>query len=202
MRRRPEARPPPANPRAPGANPGPSCVRSRGWPRRCSPRHVGQRRRLRVDLGEVAGRHLGAHAPRPRCGGHSGGLRCPRTKALGTRLVGVAPPPRSAPPAEVRELGAAGGAVARRCEARAEGHRRGRGCRLGGVSVHPSPHWRKPPKKGETRPRAHSREAQSAAIGPALWATPPSIDAHSQNLPTFTRRSSTTLPARSIRSRC
>ena len=36
--------------------------------------------------------------------------------------TGVAPPARPAPPAEVRELGAAGRAVARRCEARAEGH--------------------------------------------------------------------------------
>ena len=76
-------------------------------------------------------------------------------------MVGVAPPARPAPPAEVRELGAAGRAVARRRDARAEGHRRGRGHRLEGVSAHASPHWRKPPKTGETRPRAHSRAARS-----------------------------------------
>ena len=72
-------------------------------------------------------------------------------------MVGVAPPARPAPPAEVRELGTAGRAVARRCEARAEGHRRGRRHRLEGVSAHASPHWRKPPRTGETRPREHSR---------------------------------------------
>ena len=88
-------------------------------------------------------------------------------------MVGVAPPARPAPTAEVRELGAAGRAVARRREARAEGHRRGRGHRLEGVSAHASPHWRKPPKTGETRPRAHSRAARSAHKRVAIWSTPP-----------------------------
>jgi hypothetical protein len=77
-------------------------------------------------------------------------------------MVGVAPPARPAPPAEVRELGAAGRAVARRCEARAEGHRRGRGHRLEGVRAHASPHWRKPRKRSETRPRAHDWEARTS----------------------------------------
>ena len=76
-------------------------------------------------------------------------------------MVSFAPPARPAPRTEVRELRAAGRAVARRCEDRAEDHRRGRGHRLGGVSAHASPHWRNPPRKGETRPRAHSRGARS-----------------------------------------
>jgi len=45
--------------------------------------------------------------------------------------MGVAPPARPASPAEVRDLGAAGRAVARRCEARAEGQRRRSGHRSG-----------------------------------------------------------------------
>ena len=86
-------------------------------------------------------------------------------------MVGVAPPARPAPPAEVRELGAAGRAVARRCEDRAEGHRRGRGQRLEGVSAHASPHWRKPPKTGETRPCAHDWEARTSGQG-VVWVPP------------------------------
>ena len=49
--RRRIARPPPVDPRAPGANPGPFCVRSRRWPRSGSSRHVGQRGRARANLG-------------------------------------------------------------------------------------------------------------------------------------------------------
>ncbi len=106
--------------------------------------------------------------PGPGSERSSGALRRARAKAHGTRMVGVAPPARPAPPAEIRELGAAGRAVARRCEDRAEGHRRGRGRRLGGVSGHASPHWRKPPKRRETGPRAHDWEARtSASAGPA-----------------------------------
>ena len=110
MRRRPEARPPPANPRAPGANPGPSCVRSRRWPRRCSPRHVGQRGRPRADLGEVAGRDLGAHAPRARCGGHSGAPAPPAGEGArdadgGRRTTGAACPARRGTGARRRRPG-------------------------------------------------------------------------------------------------
>ena len=132
----------------------------------------GQCGRPRAGVGEVAGRDRGAHAPQPQCVGHSGGLWASRAKTQGTRVVGVAPPARPSPPAEVRELGAAGRAVARRCEARAEGHRRSGGHRLG-VSAHASPHWRKPPKNTETRPRAHSRRARSGRVLVATWATPP-----------------------------
>ena len=48
--RRRIARPPPADSRAPGANPGPFSVRSRRWPRAGSSRHVGQRGRPRPNL--------------------------------------------------------------------------------------------------------------------------------------------------------
>jgi hypothetical protein len=41
----------PADPRAPGARPGPFSVWSREWPRSGSPRHVGQRGRPRANLG-------------------------------------------------------------------------------------------------------------------------------------------------------
>ncbi len=57
-------------------------------------------------------------------------------------MMSVAPPARPAPPAEVRELGAAGRAVARRHEARAKGD--GRGRRLEGVSARAPLHWRRP----------------------------------------------------------
>ena len=121
-------------------------------------------------------RSRGRIAARTRLGrgcGRSGRLRRPRAKTQGTRMMGVAPPARAAPPAEVRELGAAGWAVPRRCEARAEGHRRGRGQRLEGVSAHAPPHWRKPPTKRETRPSAHSRRAPVSVLPRRLWATPP-----------------------------
>ena len=141
--------------------------------RRASARHVGQRGRARADLGAVAWRDLGAHAPRVRGCVPPGALWRPWAKAQGTRMVGVAPPARPAPPAEVRELDAAGRAVARGCEARAEGHRCGRGHRLEGVSAHASPPLAKTPITGETRPCAHSREARSGGICVALWAIPP-----------------------------
>ena len=48
--RRRIVRPPLLQPRAPGASPGPFSVRSRRWPRSCSPRHVGQRGRPRANL--------------------------------------------------------------------------------------------------------------------------------------------------------
>jgi hypothetical protein len=42
---------PPADPRAPGANPGPFSLRSRGWLRSWSSRHVSQRGRARANVG-------------------------------------------------------------------------------------------------------------------------------------------------------
>lgn len=92
-------------------------------------------------------------------------------------MVGVAPPARPAPPVEVRELGTAGMAVARRGEAPAEGDRRGCGQRLEGVSGHAAPDWRKPPENRETPPRKHSRRARSARTCVSTWATPPPVDA-------------------------
>ena len=81
----------------------------------------------------------------------------------GRRTTGSACPVRRG-----TELGAEGRAVARGCEDRAEGHRRGRGHCLEVVSAHTSPHWRKPPKRRQTRPRAHDWEARtSRSAGPA-----------------------------------
>lgn len=100
----------------------------------------------------------------------------PLAKTTATRMVGATPPARPARPAEVRELDAAGLAVARRCEARAEGQRRGGGHRLG-VSAHASLHRRKPPRIRETRPCAHSRWARSGRDRVPVWATPPPVDA-------------------------
>jgi len=116
--------------------------------------------------------------PGPGSKRNSGALWRQRAKTHGTRMVGVAPPARPAPPAKVRELGAAGRAVARRCEARAEGHRRGRRHRLEAVSAHVHHRVAKTPTTGETRPRAHSRKARSAGKRPPVLATPPrSVDA-------------------------
>jgi len=77
-------------------------------------------------------------------------------------MVGVAPASRSAPPAEVRELGAAGRAVARRCEDRAEGHRRGCGHRLQGVSAHGS-------AAGENAPRIAKPRRGNTLAGLRPW---------------------------------
>ena len=143
-----------------------------------SSRHPGQRGRTRANLDEVARLDLDAPAPRIRGCGHSGRLRRPRAKPQGTRMVGIAPPAGPAPPAEVRELGAAGRAVARWSEAREEGQRRGRGQRLEGVSAHAAPHWRKPSKTGETRPCAHTRAAPvSEPPSSDGLPRPPSVDA-------------------------
>ena len=136
-----------------------------------SSRDVGQRRRARANLGEVAGRDLGAHPPPARCGGHAGRLRRLSAKTQGTRMVGVAPAAWPAPPAEVRELGAAGRAVARGCEARAEGHRRGRGHRLEGVSAHASPPGENPRKRAKlgrvhTIGRRGLPRGQNPRVGP------------------------------------
>lgn len=105
-----------------------------------------------VTLAVHAGSRQRSHRPlalpgqaRPRAGTrrrHPGLLRRPRAKPRGTRMVGVAPPARPAPPAEVGEHGAAGRAVARRREHRAKGHRRGRGQRLEVVGGHAAHHWR------------------------------------------------------------
>ena len=109
---------------------------------------------------------------------HTGELWRPRAKARGTRMVGVAPPARPARAAEVRKLDTAGRAAARRGEARAEGHRRGRGHHLERVSAHASLPAKTPQELGETPPRKHTRGARSAGIRVAIWATPPrSVDA-------------------------
>ncbi len=93
-----------------------------------------------------------------RCAPASGALRRPASPAGEDardadgepRTTGAACPARRgtgarpAPPAEVRELGTACRAGARRCEARAEGHRPGRRRLLGDVSPHVPVHWRKP----------------------------------------------------------
>lgn len=92
----------------------------------------------------------------------------PRAKAHGTRMVDVAPPARPAPPGEVRELGTAGLAVARRGEAHAEGHRRGRGHRLEGVSGHASP-------PGENAPRI-PKPGRGNTSGGRQSASPPPPD--------------------------
>jgi len=93
-------------------------------------------------------------------------------------MMRVAPPARPAPAGEVRELGAAGLALARRFEARVESQRRGRGQRFEGVRGHVSAGWRNSAKNRETPPREHTRRAQSAGKCLPLWATPPpSVDA-------------------------
>lgn len=62
----------------------------------------------------------------------------PRAKTRRTRMVGLAPSARPAPPGEVRERSTADLAVARGGEAREEGQRRGRDHRLQGVRAHVS----------------------------------------------------------------
>ena len=144
-------------------------------------------------------------------GGHSGGVRRSRAKTQGTRMVGVAPPAWPAPPAEVRELGAAGRAVAQRCEARAEGHRRGRGHRLEGVSAHASPPGENPPRMAKPG-RVHTVAGRGQrAIAVPLWATPPRsgcsgppapLATTPQTVHSFTRKSSTGRTLGSIRLGC
>ena len=135
--------------------------RWRWWPRSWSSRHPGRRERTRADLDGVAGRDLDARPPRARGCRHSGGLCRPRAKTRGTRVVGVAPPTRRAPSAEVWELGAAGRAGARRCGARAEGHRPGRRRRLGDVSPQVPVHWRNP---GNSRNAADGTQSPGSSI--------------------------------------
>ncbi len=77
-------------------------------------------------------------------------------------MVGVAPAARPAPPVEMRELGAAGLAVARRGDTRDEGHRGGRGHRLERVSVHGSAAGENAPRIGKPR-RGNARGGRTAA---------------------------------------
>ena len=108
----------------------------------------------------------------------------PPAKTGGTRMVGVAPAARPAPPVEMRELGAAGLAVARRGDTRDEGHRGGRGHRLERVSVHGSAAGENAPRIGKPR-RGNVRGGRGqGASRVALWATPPrSVDAPLVDVP-------------------
>ena len=92
--------------------------------------------------------------------------------------MGVAPPARPAPPAEIRELDTAGLAVARGGEAREECHRRGRGHRLERVSAHASPAGENAPRTRKPG-RGNTRGGRQVSVLPRrLWATPPrSVDA-------------------------
>lgn len=93
-------------------------------------------------------------------------------------MVGVAPPARPAPSAEIRELGAAGLAMARRGEARKEGHRRRRHHRLQSVSAHLSAageNATRIAKPGRAHTVAGRRSARRCF---STWATPaPCVDA-------------------------
>ena len=94
-------------------------------------------------------------------------------------MVGVAPPARPAPPAEVRELGAAGRAVARRCEDRAEGHRRGRGLASRASALMRDPTGENPPKfakPGRVHTVARARSSRTEVT--RVWGPPVGPAAH------------------------
>ena len=150
-----------------GANPVAWREQSHGCSHSRSSRYLGQRG-ARLRRGPRRGRGAGSRLARGPGASRWDDRRplAPLAKTHGTRMVGVAPPARHAPPTKVpgvRRRRSGSGAAAR-------------GSREGPSSqTRPPPRWRqrscisplaKPPRKGETRPRAHSRAAQ-------VWRHPP-----------------------------
>ena len=143
-----------------------------------SSRHVGQRGRLPVDLGEVAGPDRGAHAPRFLGCGHRRPAPPAREGARdadgGRRTTGAACPARRGTGARRRRLGS--GAEARGSRGGPSSRMRPapRGCRQSCLTP-----LAKTPQERAKLGRVHTvARARSAGKRVAIWATPPrSVDA-------------------------